>query len=136
QSSGPRHGQSCDASRARQGPCVRGVADIPFAGDIPTRHRIDPSRSGALIEVSSERTRRGIRVVRAGLLINSLLVVVKIGAGVIGHSYALIADGVESTLDIFSSLIVWRGIRIASRSADEAYHYGYGKAESVAAAAV
>jgi len=86
--------------------------------------------------MSSERAQRSIRLAQAGLLINAVLVVVKIGTGIIGHSYALIADGVESSLDIFSSLIVWRGIHVAARSADESYHFGYGKAESVAAAAV
>ncbi|HSK20880.1 MAG TPA: cation diffusion facilitator family transporter [Longimicrobiales bacterium] len=85
---------------------------------------------------SSERAQRSIRVAQAGLLINAALVVIKIGTGIVGHSYALIADGVESSLDIFSSLIVWRGIHVAARSADETYHFGYGKAESVAAAAV
>jgi cation diffusion facilitator family transporter len=65
-----------------------------------------------------------------------VLVVVKVVTGIVGHSYALVADGVESSLDIFSSLIVWRGISVASRSADESYHFGYVKAESVAAAAV
>jgi cation diffusion facilitator family transporter len=86
--------------------------------------------------VTGERTRRGVRLARAGLLVNAILVVVKIVTGVLGRSYALIADGVESSLDIFSSLIVWRGIHVAARSADESYHFGYGKAESVAAAAV
>lgn len=83
-----------------------------------------------------ERARRGIRLAQAGLLINAALVVVKIVTGVAGHSYALVADGVESSLDVFSSLIVWRGVHVASRSADESHHFGYGKAESVAAAAV
>jgi cation diffusion facilitator family transporter len=82
------------------------------------------------------RRARGLRVAAYGLLVNALLVVVKITAGVLGNSYALIADGVESTLDIFSSLIVWRGLSVAGRSADEHYHFGYGKAESVAGAAV
>jgi cation diffusion facilitator family transporter len=86
--------------------------------------------------VRSERAQRSIRVAQAGLLINAVLVVVKIWTGIVGHSYALVADGVESSLDIFSSLIVWRGIHVAARSADESYHFGYGKAESVAAAAV
>jgi cation diffusion facilitator family transporter len=84
----------------------------------------------------SERRRRGIRLAQTGLLINAVLVVVKVVTGIVGHSYALVADGVESSLDIFSSLIVWRGIQVAARSPDESYHYGYGKAESVAAAGV
>lgn len=79
---------------------------------------------------------RGLLAARWGLLVNALLVVVKISAGVLGNSYALIADGVESSLDIFSSLIVWRGLTVAGRSADEHYHFGYGKAESVAGAAI
>ncbi|HSJ09895.1 MAG TPA: cation diffusion facilitator family transporter [Longimicrobiales bacterium] len=84
----------------------------------------------------SERTKRAVRLAQVGLLINAVLVVVKVVTGIVGHSYALVADGVESSLDIFSSLIVWRGIHVAARSADESYHFGYGKAESVAAAAV
>ena len=54
-----------------------------------------------------------------GLLVNTVLAAEKILAGVFGRSYALIADGVESIADIFSSLIVWGGLRIASRTADE-----------------
>ena len=84
----------------------------------------------------SERKRRGVRLAQTGLLINAVLVVVKVVTGIVGHSFALVADGVESSLDIFSSLIVWRGIHVAARSPDESYHFGYGKAESVATAAV
>jgi cation diffusion facilitator family transporter len=79
---------------------------------------------------------RGIRAAQTGLVVNALLVVVKITTGVLGNSYALIADGVESTLDIFSSLIVWRGLAVADRPADEKYHFGYAKAEAVASASV
>ena len=71
-----------------------------------------------------------------GLLVNAALVAVKLAAGVLGHSYALIADAVESTADIFSSLIVWRGFKVSARAADERHPFGYGKAESIAAAAV
>jgi cation diffusion facilitator family transporter len=84
----------------------------------------------------SQRELRGIRSAQTGLLINAALAVVKIIAGVLGNSYALIADGIESTTDIFSSLIVWRGLHVASRSPDEEYPFGYGKAESVSAAVV
>jgi cation diffusion facilitator family transporter len=83
-----------------------------------------------------EQTRRGIRTAQTGLLINAILAVVKIVAGVAGHSQALIADGIESTTDVFSSLVVWGGLHIASRSADEDYPFGYGKAEPLAAATV
>jgi hypothetical protein len=73
--------------------------------------------------VDGERARRGIRLAQAGLLINAVLVVVKVVTGILGHSYALVADGVESSLDIFSSLIVWRGIHVAARSADESLSF-------------
>jgi cation diffusion facilitator family transporter len=84
----------------------------------------------------SQRELRGIRSAQAGLLINAALAVIKVITGVLGNSYALIADGVESTTDIFSSLIVWRGLHVAARSPDKEYHFGYGKAESLSAAVV
>ena len=79
---------------------------------------------------------RGIRSAQAGLLVNASLAAIKIVAGVLGNSYALIADGVESTADLFSSTIVWGGLRIAARDADAEYPFGYGKAESLATAIV
>ena len=82
------------------------------------------------------RARRGIRAVQFGLLLNFALASVKVVAGLVGHSYALVADGVESTIDIVASLVVWGGLQIASREADEDYPFGYGRAEALAAAIV
>ncbi len=65
-----------------------------------------------------------------------LLVLTKITTGVVGNSYALIADGVESATDVFGSLIVWRGMTVARRSATDQYPFGYGRAETLAAATV
>jgi cation diffusion facilitator family transporter len=79
---------------------------------------------------------RGIQLARTGLITNGVLALVKLLAGILGHSYALIADAVESVADIFSSLVVWGGLRLASRDADERYPFGYGKAESVSSAIV
>jgi cation diffusion facilitator family transporter len=73
---------------------------------------------------------------RTGLAANIVLVVLKLVAGIAGHSYALFADAIESSTDIFTSLIVWGGLRITARPADEEYPYGYGKAEALAAAIV
>ena len=53
-----------------------------------------------------------------------------------GHSHALVADACESLTDIFSSIIVWRGVVVAAEPADEDHPYGHGKAEPLAAAAV
>ena len=67
---------------------------------------------------------------------NAVLVLVKLIAGIVGHANALVADAIESSADIFSSMIVWMGLSIASRPADEDHPYGHGKAEPLAAAVV
>jgi len=54
----------------------------------------------------------------------------------VGNTYALVADAVESTADIFASLVVWGGLRVASRDPNDDYPYGYGKAEPIAAVVV
>ena len=64
------------------------------------------------------------------------LAAVKFLAGIFGHSQALIADAVESLADIFSSIIVWRGLVVAETPPDDDHPYGHGKAEPMAAAAV
>lgn len=67
-----------------------------------------------------------------GLAVNVLLAIIKIAAGILGNSYALIADGIESTTDVVSSLVVWTGLKISSLPADENHPYGHGKAEPIA----
>jgi cation diffusion facilitator family transporter len=84
----------------------------------------------------STRLQHSLRATTAGLVTNSLLAIGKLVAGIVGHSYALIADAIESTADIFSSLIVWRGMVIAHQPADEDHPYGHGRAETIAAAVV
>jgi cation diffusion facilitator family transporter len=81
-------------------------------------------------------TKRGIRSAQTAVLLNAGLAMTKLVAGVLGNTYALVADAVESTADVFGSLIVWRGLHVAGRAADEDYPFGYGKAESLAAAVV
>lgn len=60
---------------------------------------------------------------------NIVLAIVKGFAGVFGHSYALIADAIESTTDIFASILVLLGLKYANKPADENHPYGHGKAE-------
>lgn len=84
----------------------------------------------------NDASQRGIRSAQIAILVNTGLAVTKLVAGVAGHTYALIADAVESTADIFSSTVVWGGLRVAARDPDEAYPFGYGKAEPLAAAVV
>ena len=76
---------------------------------------------------------RGVRLTIGVLLVNTLLAVAKFVTGWVGNSYALIADAVESWADVFGSLVVLGGLRIAARPADQDHPYGYGKAEPLAA---
>ncbi len=62
---------------------------------------------------------------------NTLLATIKWLAGYFGNSYALIADAIESTSDIFSSILVLFGIKYSSKPADEKHPYGHGKAETL-----
>ncbi len=82
------------------------------------------------------RVSKGYQSMLASLAVNILLAAVKIIAGVLGSSYALIADGIESTMDIFASMVVLGGIKIGSLPPDKNHPYGHGKAETLAAMAV
>jgi len=86
--------------------------------------------------VPTARLQRSLRATFLGLAANVTLTVVKFLAGSLGHSQALIADAVESLADIFSSIIVWRGLVVAETPPDEDHPYGHGKAEPLAAAIV
>jgi cation diffusion facilitator family transporter len=86
--------------------------------------------------VQPDRLERSLRATFIGLAVNVLLSAVKLIAGIVGHSHALVADACESLTDIFSSIIVWRGVIIAAAPADEDHPYGHGKAEPLAAAVV
>jgi cation diffusion facilitator family transporter len=86
--------------------------------------------------VAESRLQRGLRATLTGLAVNAVLTGSKLAAGILGHSHALIADAVESLADIFSSIIVWRGLVVAAEPADEDHPYGHGKAEPIAAAVV
>lgn len=78
----------------------------------------------------------GIRAAQLGMLANAVLAMTKLIAGFVGSSYALVADAVESSADILTSLVVWGGLHVASREPDESHPFGYGKAEPLAAAVV
>jgi cation diffusion facilitator family transporter len=78
----------------------------------------------------------GARVALLGLFINVLVASAKITAGIFGNAYVLIADGVESALDIAGSVIIWGGLKVAARPPDATHPYGHGKAEPIAAVLV
>jgi cation diffusion facilitator family transporter len=91
---------------------------------------------GAQIHPSSSSLQTGARVALLGLVINVAFATVKIAAGVIGHAYVLIADGIESALDIGGSIVIWGGLTVAAKPPDQTHPYGHGKAEPIAAIVV
>ena len=82
---------------------------------------------------TKDRAQLGARLVLRGLWISAGLAALKISGGILGRSYALVADGVESLLDIASSGLVWLGFRWAGQPPDREHPYGHGKADSLAA---
>ena len=80
--------------------------------------------------------RKAVRTALLGILVNGTLATAKLIGGILGNSYALIADAVESMTDIFSSFVVWRGLSVAIQPPDSDHPYGHGKAEPLAASFV
>jgi len=70
------------------------------------------------------------------MIVNFIFAAAKILGGLIGNAYVLIADGIESALDIAGSLVIWGGLKFAARPPDETHPYGHGKAEPIAAVVV
>ena len=77
--------------------------------------------------MTNEQT--AIRSTYFSIISNASLALVKGVAGYFGNSYALIADAIESTTDIFSSFLVLFGIKYSNKPADENHPYGHGRAE-------
>jgi len=86
--------------------------------------------------VAINRLERSLKATFVGMGVNAVLTACKFAAGILGHSHALTADAVESTADILSSIIVWRGLVLAAEPPDPEHPYGHGKAEPLAAASV
>lgn len=74
-------------------------------------------------------TETAIKTTYFSIIGNTALALIKGLAGYFGNSYALIADAIESTTDIFSSFLVLFGLKYSSRPADENHPYGHGRAE-------
>jgi cation diffusion facilitator family transporter len=73
----------------------------------------------------------GQRVAIAGMLVSGALAVIKITAGLAGHSTAVVADGFESAGDVLASGFVLFGLTIAARPADADHPYGHGRFETL-----
>ncbi|MDH5679107.1 MAG: cation-efflux pump [Nitrospinota bacterium] len=75
-------------------------------------------------------------VTLVGFAANILLTVVKMAAGVLAGSAALVADAFHSLSDLITDAMVYISIGIAAKEADEDHPYGHGRAETIAAAAI
>src|SRR5208283_1527259 len=76
---------------------------------------------------------RGTKSTVLGIGVNLGLGLAKCCAGLLGNSFALVADGVESITDVLSGLVVYFGLRIAAKPPDADHPYGHGKAEPITA---
>jgi cation diffusion facilitator family transporter len=83
-------------------------------------------------KIIADLAEQGIHTTIIGIITSIVLAAIKAIAGVMGNSYALIADAIESASDVFTSIIVLTGLKIARRPADETHPYGHGKAEPFA----
>ncbi len=83
-------------------------------------------------KIVADLAEQGIHTTIIGIITSIVLAAIKAIAGVMGNSYALIADAIESASDVFTSIIVLTGLKIAKRPADETHPYGHGKAEPFA----
>jgi len=89
-----------------------------------------------IVNHPSSNVQSGARIALIGMFANVALATAKIAAGLLGNSYVLIADGIESALDIAGSVIIWGGLKFAARPPDKTHPYGHGKAEPLAAGIV
>jgi cation diffusion facilitator family transporter len=84
-------------------------------------------------QTQKQMIQRGLNSSLIGIGFNFVLALVKCTTGFIGHSFALVADGIESLSDVISSAVVYVGLRLSIKPPDEDHPYGHGKAEPVAA---
>lgn len=80
---------------------------------------------------SKKRQNKGLKTTFVGIVVSGLLAIVKLLGGVFGHSYALIADAIESGADVLTSTLLWFGLKWSTKPADENHPYGHGKVEAL-----
>jgi cation diffusion facilitator family transporter len=81
-------------------------------------------------------TTAGSKVTLVGVLVNTLLIVLKLVAGIYGSSQALIADAVHSFSDLFTDAVVLIGIKISKKPPDKTHHFGHARIETLASTIV
>ncbi|WP_029033633.1 cation diffusion facilitator family transporter [Salinimicrobium terrae] len=86
--------------------------------------------------MKTESHRKAIKASYYSIFGNAALAIIKGVTGIFGNSYALVADAIESTTDVFASLLVLFGLRYSARPADENHPYGHGRVEPLVTFAV
>ena len=76
--------------------------------------------------------KEAIRVSKVSIIINVILSLFKLIAGIVASSYAMITDAIHSATDVFSSVIVIVGVKIANKESDKSHPYGHERFESIA----
>ena len=82
-------------------------------------------------ERSVANFKKGLRSTIIGIIVSAVLALIKGVGGIVGNSYALVADAIESTTDIITSVMLWIGLRWSARPADQDHPYGHGKGEAL-----
>ena len=82
---------------------------------------------------NNARNRKERRCTVVGMTSDVCLSIMKIGTGIIGHSSAILADGIHSISDTVTDALVYAMVRLSSKGVDERYRYGRGKFETLAA---
>ncbi len=77
------------------------------------------------------RLRYAQRLTSVSVGTNLILAITKISAGLVGNSSLIIADGVDSLSDTFTTLLAYLGVRMASKTADEGHPYGHERYEAI-----
>lgn len=85
---------------------------------------------------SEERARRAVRITTEGVIVNTLLMILKFIAAFFGHSQAMMADAIHTMSDFLSDIVVFVGVQLAKKPRDADHDYGHGKYEPLAAAAI
>ena len=97
--------------------------------------RLNDRSTGEQTELE-RRNRKSALAVNLGLAANVFLAVLKTSVGIVGHSPALLADGINSTSDVAYYLVVAVFMRLARKPADETHPYGHSQLESIASLVV
>lgn len=81
-------------------------------------------------------TKKALKTTFIGIIVSAILAIVKGAGGIVGNSYALVADAIESLTDIFTSAMLWMGLRWSAKPPDRDHPYGHGKGEALIAVGI